>query len=373
VSEPNPRLTITSGSLARASVLVAGWMIVLTVLARARGPLVLFVFGFVTAALAYPGVRWLARRMPMWLAIVLVSLVVAALAGVVGARLYNEVNLQARDLASAVDDAVTTLEESERYGDTVRRIDLRERADQFTSTVLEDVSFSGSRLTELAPSLASGAGDVFVIWLFAVMLLAAGPQFVRSFVALFPSPVTQRRVRHVLVVAHARGARFLGLTALRAAGWFLVVLVTAELLDLRVPTFLALVVGTLSFLPRFGLVFGAVPMAVVAALRSPDLVLPVLAVAVLAQLADSVALQNRIERRSVAVGSLAMLVFAVIGWSLEGTWGLILGIVGSAFVAAAIDEGLEIRDGAVPDPGAQPPDDPTMVTGSVPDAVAATS
>jgi predicted PurR-regulated permease PerM len=355
VPEPNPRLSITSGSLARAVVLVAGWLVVMTVLMRARGPLVLFVFGFVTAAIAYPAVGWLGRRMPRWIAIVLVSLLAAGLAGVVGARIYDEVNRQARDLASAVDEAVTRLEESERYGDTVERLDLRERADQFTQAMVEDVSFSGSRLTELAPSLASGAGDVFVIWLFAVMLLATGPQFVRSFVALFPSPVTQRRVRHVIVVAHARSARFIGLCALRAVGWFVVVLVVAELLDLRVPTFLALVVGVLSFLPRFGLVVGAIPMAVVAALRSPDLVLPVLLAAVLAQLFDAVVLQNHIERRSVSVGSLSILVFAVLGWSLEGTWGLILGVIGSAFAMAAIDEGLAIRDGEVPDPGGAAP------------------
>jgi predicted PurR-regulated permease PerM len=351
VPEPIPRLSVTSGSIARAVLLIAGWLVVMTVFARARGPLVLFVFGAVTAAVFYPAVGWLGKRMPTWVAIVLVSLLAAAVAGAVGARIYDEVNRQARDLANAVDEAVTTLEQSPRYGETVDRLDLRERADEFTSTVLDDVSFDGSRLTEIAPSLASGAGDVFVIWLFAVMLLAAGPQFVRSFVALFPSDVTKRRVQHVLRVAHHRSARFVGFMALRAFVYFLLTLLVGEVLDLRVPTILAVTMAVVSFVPRFGLMIGAMPFAVVAALRSPDLVLPVMLLAIVIQAVDAVYVQIPLERRSVPVGSLALLVFAIIGWSLEGTWGLILGVAGSAFVAAAIDESLAIRDGEVADPG----------------------
>lgn len=351
MSQPVPRLSVTSGSIARAVLLVAGWMVVMTVLARARGSLVLFVLGLMTAAIFYPVVGWLGRRMPTWIAIVLVSLLAAAATGVVGVRIYDEVNRQARDLAQAVDEAVTNLEQSPRYGGTVERLDLRERADEFTSAILDDVSINGSRLTELAPSLASGAGDAFIIWLFAVMLLAAGPQFVRSFVALFPSDITQRRVDHVIRVAHRRSAGFLGFMALRAFAYFLATLVVAELLGLRVPTMLAATVAVVSFIPRFGLIIGALPFAIVAALRSPDLVVPVLLVAVGVQAVDAVYVQRPLEARTVPVGSLALLVFAIVGWSLEGTWGMVLGVALAAFVAAAVDESLAIRDGLVADPG----------------------
>jgi predicted PurR-regulated permease PerM len=158
-------------------------------------------------------------------------------------------------------------------------------------------------------------------------------------------------VHHVIQVAHRRSARFIGLMALRAAFWFVFTLVVAELADLRVPTTLAALVAVLSFIPRFGLVVAALPVAVVAALRAPDLVVPVLVIGVVLQAVDAAHVQRRIEERSVAVGSLAMLVFAIIGWSLEGTWGLMLGLAAAAFVAAAVDEGLAIRDGEVVDPG----------------------
>lgn len=347
-----PRLSVTPGSIVRAVLLVAGWLVVLTVLARARGPIVLFVLGFVVAAVVYPLVVRLRRRVPVWVAVVVVSALVALVVGVVGVRIYDEVNQQVDTFANSIDDAVTRLEQSPRYGDTVDRLDLRARADQFTSGLREDVTISGSRLTELAPTLATGAGDVFVIWLFAVMLLASGPQFVRSFVALFPSPVTRRRVGHVVRVAHARSARYLGFMLVRASAWFLVVFGVATALDFRVPTSLALIVALLSLIPRFGVVVGALPVATVAALRSPDLVLPVLIVALGLQALDAVFVQPRIDRRSVAVGSLTMLVFVILGWAVEGTRGALIGAAAAVFLVAAIDESLAIRDGAVADPGA---------------------
>jgi len=345
-------LVVTPGSIVRAVLLVAGWMLALTVLARARGPIVLFVFGFVAAAVFYPLVVRLRRRMPTWVAVVVVSVLVAVVVGLVGVRIYDEVNAQITTFATSIDESVAQLEASSRYGDIVERLDLRSRVEQFTSGLREDMAIDGSRLTELAPTLATLSADVFVIWLFAVMLLASGPQFVRSFVALFPSPVTQRRVGHVIRVAHGRSAAFLGFMALRAVGWFALVYLVALVLDLRVPTSLALVVGLLSFIPRFGVVIGALPVAVVAALRSPDLVIPVLVVAVGLQALDATFLQRRIEARSVAVGSLPLLVSAMLGWAVEGTRGLLLGVVAAVFLIAVVDESLAIRDGEVPDPGA---------------------
>jgi predicted PurR-regulated permease PerM len=342
---------VTPGSIGRAVLLVAGWLIVVAVLARARGPIVLFVLGFVAAAVVYPLVVRLRRRIPAWVAVVIVSALVALVVGIVGVRVYDEVNQQVDTFADSIDDAVSRLEQSPRYGDTVDRLDLRERADQFTDGLREDVTISGPRLTELAPTLATGAGDVFVIWLFAVMLLASGPQFVRSFVALFPSPITQRRVSHVVRIAHARSARYLWLMLLRAVAWFAFVFGVASVLDFRVPTSLALFVALLSFVPRFGVVVGALPVAVVAALRSPDLLLPVLLVAVALQALDAAFVQPRVERRSVAVGSLTMLVFVVLGWAVEGTRGVLIGVAVAVFLVAVVDESLAIRDGEVPDPG----------------------
>ncbi len=351
MSQPIPRLSVTSGSIARAVLLVAGWMVVMTVLARARGSLVLFVLGLMTAAIFYPVVGWLGRRMPTWIAIVLVSLLAAAATGVVGVRIYDEVNRQARDLAQAVDEAVTNLEESPRYGGTVERLDLRERADEFTSAILDDVSINGSRLTELAPSLASGAGDAFIIWLFAVMMLAAGPPFVHAFVRLFPSPVTQARVRMVIAIAHRRTTRYIGLMLVRAGVLFGLTFTAAALLDLRVPTVLGLTVAFLSLFPCVGLLVGGVLFALAGALRWPELVGPIIVLSIVLQAVDVVFVQRRIEARSVAVRSFLLVVAALIGWEVEGIRGILIAAVGVIFAVAAAEEGMAIRDGDQVDPG----------------------
>ena len=217
---PATRLVLTPGSVARAVVLVAGWLIVLAIVARARGSLVLFGLGVVGAALTLPLVGYLEPLDPP------VARRPAGVAGgrravgLIGYRAVDEVDRQTDRVADAIDESVARIETTPRYSDLADRLDLKQRASELTKTLREDVSLDASRLSELAPTLASGASEIFVIWLFAVMMLAAGPPFVAAFVRLFPSPVTQARVRMVIIVAHRRMTRYVGLMLLRAVALF---------------------------------------------------------------------------------------------------------------------------------------------------------
>jgi predicted PurR-regulated permease PerM len=353
VAEPagHLRLRITPGSIARATVLVAGWMVAVAVLARARGSLVLFALGMTGAALALPLVSFLGRWIPRWVAVVAVSLLAAAVVGMVGYRAVDEVERQTDKLADAIDESVARIEASPRYADLAERLDLQDRAQQVTTTLRDDVSLNADRLGELAPELASEAGDVFIVWLFSVMLLAGGPPMVQAFVRLFPSPVTQARVHRVIVLAHRHTARYVGLMLLRAGAVALLTFGIGMLLDLRVPTVLALAVGFLSLFPCFGLFLGGVLFAISTALRSPDLVIPLVLAALVVQACDVVFVQRRIEGWSVAVRSFVLVVATMLGWSLEGVRGVIIATVAVIFVMAAVEEGLAIRDGSKPDPG----------------------
>jgi len=346
------RLRITPGSIARATLLVAGWMIAMAVLTRARGSLVLFALGMVGAALALPLVAFLGRWMPRWIAVVAVSILAAGVVGLIGYRAVDEVDRQTDKLANAIDDSVDRIVASPRYADLAERLDLKDRADQVTKTLREDVSLNADRLGELAPELASEAGDVFIVWLFSVMLLAGGPPMVEAFVRLFPSPTTRARVKQVIVSSHRRTARYVGLMVARASAVFLITYVLGLLLDLRVPTVLALTVGFLSLFPCFGLFVGGVLFAVSTALRSPDLVVPLILAAALLQACDVVFVLRRIEGWSVTVRSFVLIVATMLGWSLEGVRGVLIATTAVVFVMAAIEEGLGIRDGKRPDPAA---------------------
>jgi predicted PurR-regulated permease PerM len=306
----------------------------------------------VGAALALPLVAFLGRWVPRWIAVVAVSLLAAVVVGLVGYRAVDEVDRQTDKLADAIDDSVDRIVASGRYADLADRLDLKDRADQVTTTLREDVSLNADRLGELAPELASGAGDVFIVWLFSVMLLAGGPPMVDAFARLFPSPATRARVKQVIVFSHRRTARYVGLMVAKAAIVFLVTYVLGLLLDLRVPTVLALTVGFLSLFPCVGLLVGGVLFAVSTALRSPDLVVPLIVAAVLLQACDAVFVQRRIESWSVTVRSFVLIVAAMLGWSLEGVRGVLIATTGVVFVMAAIEEGLGIRDGKRPDPAA---------------------
>ncbi len=345
------RLSVTPGSVFRAVVLVAGWLVVLVVVQRARGPLVLFGLGMVGAALTLPLVGYLGRWVPRWVAVMAVSLLAVGAVGLVAYRTIDEVDRQTDKVADAIDESVRSVESSPRYSNLADRLDLSSRAEQVTTRLRDDVSLDASRLTELAPELASGVSEVFIIWLFAVMMLAAGPQFVDAFVRLFPSPVTRARVKLVITVAHRRTTRYVGLMVLRAAAVFAVTFAAAAAAGLRVPTVLALVAGFLSLYPCFGLFLGGVLLALDTALRWPDLVVPVIVLAAVLQALDVVFVQRRIEARSVAVRSLLLVVGTLIGWELEGVRGVIIATVALTFVVAAVEEGLAIRDGDALDPG----------------------
>ena len=345
------RLSLTPGSIVRAVVLVAGWMVVLAVVARARGSLVLFGLGVVGAALTLPLVGYLSRWVPRWVAILAVSLVAAGAVGLVGYRAVDEVDRQTDRVADAIDESVARIESTPRYSDLADRLDLTARANEVTKTLREDVSLDASRLSELAPTLASGASDVFIIWLFAVMMLAAGPGFVQAFVKLFPSPVTQARVRTVIALAHLRTTRYVGLMLLRAAVLFGFTFTAAAVLDLRVPTVLGLAVAFLSLFPCVGLLVGGIVFALAGALRWPDLVGPIIVLAVVLQAADVIYVQRRIEQRSVAVRSFLLVVATLIGWEVEGVRGVIIATVAVIFLVAAGEAGMDIRDGRAPDPG----------------------
>src|SRR5690606_17626539 len=111
------RLSLTSGSIVRAVALVAGWLILLAVVARARGSLVLFGLGVVGAALTLPLVGYLSRWVPRWVAVLAVSLVAAGAVGLLGYRAVDEVDRQTDRVADAIDESVARIQATPRYSD----------------------------------------------------------------------------------------------------------------------------------------------------------------------------------------------------------------------------------------------------------------
>ena len=346
------RLRITPGSIARATLLVAGWMVVVAVLTRARGSLVLFALGLTGAALALPLVSFLGRWMPRWVAVVAVSLLAAAAVGFVGYRAVDEVDRQTDKLADAIDESVSKIEASPRYADLADRLDLKDRAQQVTTTLREDVSLNADRLSELAPALASGAGDVFIVWLFSVMLLAAGPPLVESVVRLFPSAVTRARVHTGDRARPSPDRPVRGAGAAACAGGVPAGHGRSRPArppcphragpDHRLPEpvpLLRAVRGRRAVrgVDRAALAGPGRPRSS----GSPSCSRPV----------DVVFVQHRIDRWSVAVRSFLLVVATMLGWELEGVRGVIIATVAITFLIAAVDEGLAIRDGTTDDPG----------------------
>jgi predicted PurR-regulated permease PerM len=114
---------------------------------------------------------------------------------------------------------------------------------------------------------------------------------------------------------------------------------------------LGVAVAFLSLYPCVGLFLGGVVFALAGAFRWPDLIGPIILLSLVLQALDVVYVQQRIERRSVAVRSLLLVVATLVGWEMEGVRGVIIATVAMIFAVAAVEAGQAIRDGSDPDPG----------------------
>jgi predicted PurR-regulated permease PerM len=123
----------------------------------------------------------------------------------------------------------------------------------------------------------------------------------------------------------------------------------ADALSIDMPALLAVAAALMAFLPYVGIVLGAVPVALLAVVRSPTESLVILGAAAAVQVVDALVVQPRIHRASFGFGLFPTLVVVALGVSLYGVIGLFVGLSIGA-LAMAVGQTLGTPDAAADGP-----------------------
>ena len=302
--------------------------------------------GWVAAAVALalvisPLVEVQARVIPRFLAVIVTLIVVAAVLGTVGIGLFVQVGDQ---LAQLGDDLPAAAAELERdAGPDSVLAELR-----FSSLVADLVDQTSDRVSP-EPTVEDAAGTVpayFVTSVLVIFILLWSDRMFDAFRRQISDDDRRDRLERIasLAVRLARGyaVRAAALAALLGA----LAGSAAWATGLPTPLVLGVVVGVAALIPYVGVLFGSIPIIILAAALEPAHVTWLLGGLIIALQAFSTVVTRRfVEPASFRVGPAVIVVAVLVGSDLYGIGGALVATV-AGVVAVAV---VEARQRALPD------------------------
>lgn len=298
-------------------------------------------FGPVVQAIEHQTyVRVGTRRLPRWLAILVVYVVIVGALTTVGLLVVPPLVTQAealwRELPSWLDRLQTFLM---RYGLLTQPITLEE-------AVRSAPASSGNAVGTVALAVTRVVGGLFgflTILILTFYLLIESDSFFGGFARLFPR-VDRPRVEEAAVKISTKISAWLSgqfilagtIGASAAIGLYL----------LNVPYFyvLALVAGFGEMIPVIGPILAAIPAVLVALTVSPKTALFVLIFFVAQQQIENHLLVPKVMERQVGVSPVMVIAALLIGGSMLGIVGAVLAIPSVAILQVIVQELLDERD-----------------------------
>ena len=280
------------------------------------------------------------KRLPRWLAILVIYIVIVGTLALVGLLVFPPLVQQAeelwRRLPSLLDQAQDVLM---RYGLLSDRITLREAVQNAPSPAGNAVG----TITAAVTSVFSGVIGFFTILILTFYLLVESDSLMSGFARLFPR-AQRPRVREASRKIAAKVSAWLS-GQLMLAG---VIGATAAigLYLLGVPYFyvLAVVAALGEMIPVVGPIIAAVPGVLVGFAISPQTGLFVLIFYVAQQQFENHVLVPKVMERQVGVSAVVVIVALLIGASILGIVGAILAVPTAAIIQVVIQQLLEERD-----------------------------
>jgi predicted PurR-regulated permease PerM len=345
---PDRRLTSGITAAAQAVAVAALGVIVVWTLFQARNVLLLIYvsvllaigFGPIVHAIEHQQVVPVGQRLPRWLAILAVYVLIVGTLIVVGFLVIPPLVTQAQALWTALpgllDRGQTLLL---RYGLLDHRITLEEvlrRAPAASGDAVGTVAMA-------ATGVVSGVFALLTVLILTFYLLIESDSLFRGFARLFPR-AERRRVQEaaaeisVKVSAWLSGQLFLaGVIGGSAA---------IGLYALGVPYFyvLALVAAFGEMIPVVGPVLAAIPAVAVGFTVSPQTGLFVLIFFLAQQQVENHFLVPKVMSRQVGVSAVTVIIALLIGGSLLGIMGAVLAVPSAAILQVVIQELLDERD-----------------------------
>ncbi len=279
-------------------------------------------------------------RIPRWLAILVVYLLIVTVVVAIGAMVVPPLVEQAqelwRNLPRYADRAQRRLVE---YGVLSRPITLREAVERAPGSPGGAVGTLAAAVGNVATAVVS----TVTVLILTFYLLVEGNSLFAAFARLFPPSSRPRMVEVSREISRKVSAWLTGqlilagtIGASSAVGLYL----------LGVPYFyvLALISAIGELIPVVGPVLAAVPATLAALTVSPRTALWVLAFFVAQQQAENHLLVPNIMGRQVGVNAVVVIVGLLVGGSLLGVIGAVLAVPTAAVLQVIVEEWIEERD-----------------------------
>jgi predicted PurR-regulated permease PerM len=325
-------------------------LVLRNVFVAARRPLGWAIAALVMAAAIEPTVSRVSRHMRRGLALICVLVPLIAAVAFIGRGVYEDLDRSIGKLQEALPEAAGRIEQSHRFGDAAKELDLRRRAQEFADDLEKPSS-------AVAGEAVGSGGAWLVTTILMIFALGWGPRFGDAALAQIEDERRRDRVARVVGRAFTQSQGYVD-TAL-AQGLLVggLAWVLYRLFDVPAPTPLAVLTGLLSVVPVVGIVVGALPaIMLVAGFDSFGQATAMLAIVVGAQVVQAI-LYRGLVRRTLYVGPGIIVIAYLLGSGIYGVGGAVVSTAIAVFVVALLDANAAER-GTVD----QPPDaaDPTL-------------
>jgi predicted PurR-regulated permease PerM len=331
----DPRALIRYGLVGLVLTVALSWMLFLV-----RDALLLIYVSALVAIGLSPVVaaieqrRSPSRRVPRWLAILTIYLLIIAALVAVGMLIIPPLIAQARDFWAMLPNL---LHQGQQWlidrGLLSRELTVREAVQQSSVDGSDAVGTVLGALT----GFVGGIFGVMTLLILTFYMLVNGENIVRTFVRLFPRS-ERPRVEDACIRVTTKVSAWLG--GQLVLGGVIAVSAAIGLWLLGVPYFyvLALIAGVGEMIPVVGPMLSAIPAVAVAFSVSPPVALAVLIFFIAQQQFENHVLVPKIMERQVGVSAVVVIIALLIGGSLLGIVGAILAVPTAAILLVLFEE-----------------------------------
>lgn len=330
------RLRISARSIVLAVAAVTLTLLVLRMLSSAGRVLGWVAIASSSAALVYPLVDGLARRIPRGIAVALVALSSLLAVGAVTYGLVDDVVEQSENLQEAAPRLAQEIEEGSRFSDAATEFDLSERTERFVRGVPERLR--GGTPAEAIRSAATRGLSFLAVFVLTLFFLLHGPSLASGAARQIHDDGRRAQLTRVGEAVYRRAFGYARGTIVTAALAGTVAYASARMAGVPGPVPLALWVVLWDAVPLIGAVLGALPIVILAGIVDPTKGLLLLVAFVVFQVGEDVFLQRRLERSTLRLGPFLTTAGGFAGLELYGLTGALLTILVLAMAVVALDE-----------------------------------
>lgn len=285
-----------------------------------------------TAVVIAPVIELQARVVPRGVAIVSSLVVAVALALSLGVGVVVEIGDQLGELQDRLPAAAARIERTQGPDSVVAQIEL--------ASLVDDVVAQTAKRVSPAPTIEGAVGTVpafLVSGILVIFFLVWGDELFEGLERQIAHPErrqvgskgVQDAVRSAQGYMLSSGVVALAIAALGAG--------LSRLLGLPTPLVLGVVLGTASLIPRFGVLFGSVPLLLLAFAFESAWEIAAVALAVAVLQAGVTLVAQATERRTVRVGPAVIVIASLLGSDLYGIGGAIVAVVAGILLVALFD------------------------------------